>query len=58
MNLSDLFLCLTACIVSVVKFSYAVEYSDTWAVHIEGGERTARDLAHKHGFVYVAEVSW
>lgn len=31
-------------------------YTDQWAVRIEGGENVARDLAQKHGFVYVAKV--
>lgn len=31
-------------------------YTDQWAVRIEGGENVARDLAQKHGFVYVAKI--
>ena len=28
-------------------------YSNTWALHLEGGERKAREIADKHGFVFV-----
>lgn len=28
-------------------------YSNTWAIHLEGGERKAREIADKHGFVFV-----
>lgn len=31
-------------------------YSNTWAVHIEGGERKAREIADKHGFVFVRQI--
>ena len=32
-------------------------YSDLWAVEVEGGEAVARQLAEKHGFLYLEEVS-
>ena len=28
-------------------------YSNTWAVHLEGGERKAREVAEKHGFRFI-----
>jgi hypothetical protein len=32
-------------------------YNDQWAVHLTGGEIAAKNIAEKHGFVYVAQVS-
>ena len=32
------------------------KYTDLWAVHIEGGEEVARNIAAKHGFVYHGQV--
>lgn len=37
----------------VVKSEY---YTDFWAVHIEGGPDVARDLAEKHGFIFVDKI--
>lgn len=32
-------------------------YSNTWAVHLEGGERKAREIAEKNGFNFVRKFS-
>ena len=32
------------------------KYTDLWAVHIEGGEEVASNIAAKHGFVYHGQV--
>uniref|UniRef100_A0A673LWH1 Furin-1-like n=1 Tax=Sinocyclocheilus rhinocerous TaxID=307959 RepID=A0A673LWH1_9TELE len=32
-------------------------YTNTWAVHIEGGAREAERIAHKHGFISHGQVS-
>lgn len=32
-------------------------YTDLWAVHIEGGERVAREIANRYGFTYLDQVS-
>jgi furin len=32
------------------------EFTDTWAVHIEGGEDVAKQLAEKHGFTYLGQI--
>ena len=31
-------------------------YNDQWAVHLTGGEIAAKNIAEKHGFVYVAQI--
>jgi len=31
-------------------------YTNSWAVHVEGGQEAARELARLHGFIYVDEV--
>jgi len=31
-------------------------YTDQWAARIEGGESFARDLARRHGFVFITKV--
>ncbi|XP_050402514.1 furin-like protease kpc-1 isoform X5 [Patella vulgata] len=31
-------------------------YTDRWAVHVEGGEKIARSLAEKYGFVYLDQI--
>lgn len=31
-------------------------YTDLWAVHVEGGEDVARNVAAKHGFVFRGQV--
>lgn len=31
-------------------------FTDLWAVHIEGGEEVARNVAAKHGFAYRGQV--
>ena len=31
-------------------------YSNTWAVHVEGGEAKAKDIAGKHGFNFVVPI--
>jgi len=31
-------------------------FTDTWAVRVDGGEETARQLAVRHGFLYVDKV--
>ena len=31
-------------------------FSNTWAVHLEGGERMARDIAEKHGFIFIRQI--
>ena len=31
-------------------------YSNTFAVHIKGGSRVARDVIEEHGFTYLGEV--
>uniref|UniRef100_A0A673LTC4 Furin-1-like n=1 Tax=Sinocyclocheilus rhinocerous TaxID=307959 RepID=A0A673LTC4_9TELE len=33
-------------------------YTNTWAVHIEGGAREAERIAHKHGFISHGQVQW
>lgn len=32
-------------------------YTNTWAVHIEGGAEEAERIAHKHGFISHGQVS-
>jgi len=34
----------------------AQHFTNQWAVHIEGGEDVARELAARHGFLYVDQV--
>lgn len=36
---------------------YCKLYSNKWALKIEGGEKSARRLAEKHGFKYLGRVS-
>lgn len=44
--------------VILFKVSCGIQhYTDQWAVHLTGGERAAKDLALRHGFAYVSEVS-
>jgi len=31
-------------------------YTNQWAVHVEGGEHVARQLAKKHGFTFIDTV--
>lgn len=31
-------------------------YSNTWAVHVDGGEAKAKDIAEKHGFNFVIPI--
>ncbi|XP_016421724.1 furin-1-like isoform X3 [Sinocyclocheilus rhinocerous] len=33
-------------------------YTNTWAVHIEGGAEEAEKIAHKHGFISHGQVIW
>jgi len=35
---------------------FATVYSDSWAVHIEGGPEAAEALARDHGFIYVNQI--
>ena len=35
---------------------HAQHYVDKFAVHIEGGPQVAKDLAEKHGFIYLDQV--
>lgn len=32
-------------------------YADSWAVEVSGGEVQAQELAEKHGFVFLGQVS-
>lgn len=41
---------------SLQRYCMADHYTNHWAVHIEGGEDVARQLAEKHGFTYVDKV--
>ena len=44
-------------ILTCISLSYGEDvYTDTWAVHIEGGEEHAQNLIEKHGFTYLNEV--
>ena len=40
----------------LIDYVRSNKYTNTWAIHIEGGEEVARTLARKHGFVYVDQV--
>ncbi|XP_014666816.1 PREDICTED: furin-like [Priapulus caudatus] len=42
--------------VFLVKATHAAIFSDKWAVNIIGGEQVAKDLARKHGFIYLAPI--
>lgn len=56
MNLNVL--CLTVWLQFLWELGYAAVYSDTWAVHIEGGETISQAIAEKHGFTYLGKVSF
>lgn len=40
----------------LIDYVRSNKYTNTWALHIEGGEAVARSLARKHGFIYVDQV--
>ncbi|XP_078313201.1 furin-like protease kpc-1 isoform X2 [Crassostrea virginica] len=40
----------------LIDYVRSNKYTNTWAIHIEGGEEVARTLARKHGFVYVDQI--
>lgn len=40
-----------------ISLVYANHFTDKWAVHIAGGERVAREVASKYGFIYLGQVS-
>ena len=48
-------LTLILCVL-LFELCYAAVYTDTWAVHIEGGDERAVELAEKHGFQYLGKV--
>ena len=37
-------------------WTVACYYTNLWAVHVEGGERRARQIAENHGFSYAGEI--
>ncbi len=41
-----------------IELCYSAVYTDTWAVHLEGGEDVARQLAQEHNFVYLGKVRY
>ena len=47
---------LILCVVLLLEPSYAALYSDTWAVHIEGGEDVVNQIAAQHGFTNLGKV--
>lgn len=40
----------------LIDYVRSNKYTNTWALHIEGGEAVARSLARKHGFIYVDQI--
>ncbi|XP_056022622.1 furin-like protease kpc-1 isoform X5 [Ostrea edulis] len=40
----------------LINYVRSNKYTNTWALHIEGGEAVARSLARKHAFVYVDQI--
>ncbi|XP_041369640.1 furin-like protease kpc-1 isoform X1 [Gigantopelta aegis] len=40
----------------LVEVGCGKHYTDTWAVHMEGGEKTARLVAQKYGFIYRGQI--
>ena len=44
--------------VLVLEFCYAAIFTHDWAVHIEGGEHVAKEVAERYGFHYNGQVSY
>lgn len=54
---------ITCCLITISLTTHTTHavtdqdvYSNTWAVHIEGGHEKAKQIAGDHGFVFVDEV--
>ena len=51
-------LALFACCLLIIGSCCADFFTDQWAVRVEGGEEVARQLANKHGYIFVATVGF
>ena len=47
---------ITLCLAHLLELIFAEIYTNQWAVQVKDGEDAARDIAKKHGFVYVTKV--
>lgn len=58
LQLGTLLVLLSAALESTAKLTTGEEvYTNTWAVHIEGGPQEADRIARKHGFINHGNVS-
>lgn len=56
MNCLSVFTAVVLWFLQNLAFRDAAIYTDQWAVQIEGGEESARQVARQHGFIYVTKV--
>lgn len=47
-------LCILSCVVQAVDSGDT--FTDQWAVHIEGGDQKADEIAHRQGFTNLGKV--
>lgn len=53
------FLFLLACVGLLLPLmSAGKQYTNSWAVQVEGGDEIARELARKHGFDFRGKVGY
>ncbi|CDQ63233.1 unnamed protein product [Oncorhynchus mykiss] len=59
LQLGTLLVLLSAALESTAKLTAGEEvYTNTWAVHIEGGPQEADRIARKHGFINHGNAKW